>query len=134
MSDAIANRKKVGNFVRVRMDTLDLKVKDLADGVKLPANFLSMIRNGQSNVPLNVVVSMAKMLDVDPNEFAQMVLPCYSLDILGFMAELQAEDNITDHERGIIKHIRLHAGGKKVRYTKTCAPELEVFVNAALGR
>jgi plasmid maintenance system antidote protein VapI len=127
-------KEKVITTIRNRLEDLDMKIMDLADAAGMPRNFLSMVLGGNGKVPLSAIVPMAKKLGLDVQEFAALVLATHSRDIWELIVSLQGEDSVSDHERNILKHIRLLANGKVVRYTKNCADELEQFVNAALKR
>lgn len=74
MNDAELNNLRIGKILRRRRDELDLTLKDICDklGYKY-ANFISMIENGNSNIPLARIADFADVYELD-NVFIPVVI------------------------------------------------------------
>lgn len=96
-------------------------------------NILSMIKNGETKVPLDRVPAFAKALEVDPVQFLQLVLQQhYSQgDFLQMINDMADRRRITKNEMNWIKAIRSATGNSDPVLTDDARQALEQTVAAA---
>jgi transcriptional regulator with XRE-family HTH domain len=71
-------RRQVGEYLRALRDTTGKTQRELADELGLAYyTFISQLESGHGRVPPHLYVHYARALDVDPHEFAKVMLRHY---------------------------------------------------------
>lgn len=73
-------------------------------------NLISMIKSGQTKLPVQKVPALARALGVDPAFLFRIVMSEYSPALLEAIGEIPGAVPVTQNERGIIEAIRRLSG------------------------
>lgn len=107
------NKITVAEFVAQQLALSDLTQREVAErlGYDRP-NFITMIKQGQSKLPINKAPLLAKTLGLDPAHFLRIVLQEYSPEIWAAIEEVYESRErplLTADEAEIIKIVREEA-------------------------
>lgn len=81
------------------------------------ANMISMLKMGNSPLPIARIPKIAQALDVDPVKLFRLAMNEYMPDVLAVADMVYGRDKLTDGEQEILDRIRLHTGGKNFKVT-----------------
>ena len=96
-------------------------------------NLISMIKSGQSKLPVQKIGAFAKALGVDPAFLFKLVMSEYSPATWEAINEIQGAVPVTQNERRIIEAIRKLSGdGDPKLQTTTQARALKAFVDSMI--
>ena len=79
----MAKKIKVAEYLTAQLEICGKSQKEIAKEVGFPkANVLTMLKQGNTRVPIHRVPALAEALGVDPAKFMRMVLAEYHPEIL----------------------------------------------------
>ncbi len=100
----------VARFIAQQIDAVDKTQKQIAREVGFPKqNILSMIKSGETKLPIAKAPAMARALGLDPHELVVMCLKEYQPEIWEAMAPL-LDFSVTADERRLLDGLRRWVG------------------------
>ena len=100
----------VARFIAQQIDAVDKTQKQIAREVGFPQqNIVSMIKSGETKLPIAKAPAMARALGVDPQELVVMCLKEYQPEIWEAMAPL-LDLSVTPDERRMLDGLRRWVG------------------------
>lgn len=116
-------RVSVAKYIGQQLALSEKSQKDIsaAIGYDRP-NFLTMIKNGQSKLPIHRVAALARELGVDQMFFLRMVLSEYMPEVWATVEEvLEGSEKLTlsQEELQIIRLVREHSGNTPLNLADT---------------
>lgn len=93
------------------------------------SSVLSMIKQGQTKMPLARIPQMARALEVDPLEFLRLALGEYMPELLATCDEMYGYAAFNDAERELVARLRERHGGP-LRMTPALRRALEQWLEA----
>jgi len=92
------------------------------------SSVLSMIKQGQTKMPLARIPQMARALDVDEVEFFRLAMSEYMPDLLRICDAMYARDALSEAERLLLKEVRQCAKEQPLQITPKFRQALQRFV------
>lgn len=94
-------------------------------------NLVSMIKSGQSKLPVQKIGAFAKALGVDPSFLFRLVMSEYSPATWEAINDIEGAIPVTQNERGILEELRKLSGNRDPKLqTPTQHRALKAFVES----
>ncbi len=105
----------VANFLANAIRSSPKTQKQISREVGFPAaNFLSMVKTGESKLPVNRVPALAKALGVSPQHLLRLCLEEYEPELLDVIDRVLPGGFLTDDEEFLVLVLRSVYSGKAV--------------------
>jgi len=102
----MTKKMKVAEYLAHRLDVSEKTQKEIAaEAGYTRANFLSMIRKGDSKIPIAAAPRLAKALDISPKHLTRLVMQEYHPEIWEVL-ESTFSLSVTENEAVLIEHLR----------------------------
>ncbi|WP_199153506.1 helix-turn-helix transcriptional regulator [Chromobacterium sp. ASV23] len=126
----------VANYLSAMMDLTGKTQKQIAEEVGYPRqNVISMIKNGDINMPLDKTPEFAKAIGADPAHLLMIALREYQPGVAAVIDSLLGREVVTEKERTLLKTLReLSPYNDLVAETEEEIEALKLFVEIASKR
>lgn len=120
---------KVAAFIAAAIERSDKTQLEISAEAGFPrSSVLSMIKQGQTKMPLARIPQMARALDVDPVEFFRLAMAEYMPELLRICDDVYNQPQLSDAEAELLRQLRTRLDGKALRLTPRTAQALARFV------
>lgn len=120
---------KVADFIREAIDRSPKTQTEISAEAGFPrSSVLSMIKQGQTKMPLARIPQMAAALDVDPLAFFRLALGEYMPELLQICDQMYGQAELDDFERDLLAQLRARQGGERLRETPQFQQALARFL------
>ena len=107
MSKILPTRPAVAELVAFHLERSEKTQREIAEEVGFEnPNVLSMIKTGDTKLPINRVGPLARALGINPAYLLRVVLLEYSPDTWAPIEQLLTEPTLTANERALLKSFR----------------------------
>lgn len=108
--------RKFHEYLDMLIDMSGLKNVEISRQIGLKqANYLSMVRKGDSKIAIERVPKLAKALNIDPAHLVRAALEEYNPELLRIIDECFGNKPITDEEFEIIQIMREAVSGGVIK-------------------
>lgn len=116
MTKRFPQRPTVAEFLADRFATCDITQREISEqcGFEHP-NIISMIKQGQTKLPINRIVPLAKALNVDPAHLLRLVFLEYLPDVWECIEHVVQTVVLTTNETDLIRAFREVTGDSDAR-------------------
>jgi transcriptional regulator with XRE-family HTH domain len=111
MTKPITTRPTVAEFLTDRIAASDKTQREIAEECGFEhANMITMVKTGQSRLPMNRIGAMAKSLEVDPAHLLRLVLMEYQPETWTSIEDAVQSTVLTKNELAMIRAFRSITG------------------------
>ncbi|SDL94310.1 helix-turn-helix domain-containing protein [Aliiruegeria lutimaris] len=105
-------------FLTTAIENSGLTQREIAQRAGFPKpNVLSMMKTGETKVPIERIPALAEACDVDPIDFARIAMLEYHPEIWGTL-NLVFDPKLTDREIGILQMLKIADPNVELRWRK----------------
>jgi transcriptional regulator with XRE-family HTH domain len=125
----------VKDFLTQAIEASGLKQTEiaLAVGYDKP-NFITMLKQGKTKLPINKVPVFAKALGIDELHFLRLVMREYHPQVWGVFENIMGKQLIADDEFEIVKIMREQAEGQPLHPNEEERAELRALIQKIAAR
>ncbi len=125
---------KVAAFIAAAIERSSKTQLEISAEAGFPrSSVLSMIKQGQTKMPLARIPQMARALEVDEVEFFRLAMGEYMPELLRICDQMYACERLTEGEAALLYEVRQGMNGHGVRMTPRVRAALARFLEDAQG-
>lgn len=120
---------KVAAFIAAAIEKSSKTQLEISAEAGFPrSSVLSMIKQGQTKMPLARIPQMARALDVDPVEFFRLAMAEYMPELLRICDDIYGNPQLSEAEAALLQRLRSRLGERELQWTPTVQQALERFL------
>ena len=107
---------KVAEYIAAAIEKSGKTQLEISAAAGFPrSSVLSMIKQGQTKMPLARIPQMARALEVDEVEFFRLAMSEYMPELLRICDHMYQRERLSEEESALIREIRAVAGARGLR-------------------